>query len=138
MNSLLYIAVFLIIGMAIVAIPAAILARCSWHLTKSLPAWLRLQISLALATGLAALGCTPLGGGGQVAMLPLGLICVLDFPDLLFDLSGGDSRSKVLEQMCTFLGIWVVLYAISMVVVSIRQIKRKRCEAMRSPLDGEM
>ena len=47
---------FVIIGMAIAAIPTAILAWCAWHLTKSLPAWLRLQITLALARDSVASG----------------------------------------------------------------------------------
>lgn len=125
LHTLLFIAVFLIIGILIVSIPAAILAWCLWRLTKRLPTWLRLQIILLLTTFLAALIFTPIGGAGQGVVLPLGLILVFHLPDLFYGASGDDLRRHILEQAVTFLCVWGVIYFISMVVLAIRSFIRK-------------
>ena len=124
MRALLYIAVFLVIGMLIAAIPTAILGLCVWRLTKGLPIWLRLQITVIPATLLAAISCTPIGGGEGGAILPLGLILLLHFSDF-FGAGGADLRDHVSQQAVAFLCVWGGMYVISMVVICIYHFIKK-------------
>jgi hypothetical protein len=125
MRALLFIAVFLVVGILIAAIPIAILGWCVWRLTKGLPIWLRLQVTLIPATLLAAISCTPFGGGEGGMMLPLGLILVLHFSDF-FGVGGADLRDHVSQQAVTFLCVWGGMYVISMVVICIYHFIKKR------------
>jgi hypothetical protein len=125
MNVLLFIAIFLGIGLLIAAIPTAILGWCVWRLTKRLPFWLRLQITLIMTTLLAALVCTPIGGGGEGVILPLGLMLALHFSDL-FGVGGADLREHISEQAVTFLYVWGGMYVVSMVITCIYRFIKKR------------
>lgn len=113
----MFIAVFLAIGILIAAIPTAILGWCAWRLTKRLPIWLGLQITLIMTTLLAALICTPIGGGGEGVILPLGLILVFHYSDL-FGVGAADLRKHISQQAVTFLCMWAGMYLIAMVVIS--------------------
>jgi|GEM_PF-6580397 hypothetical protein len=124
MHALLFITVFLAIGILIAAIPTAILGLCGWYLTKGLPIWLRLQITLIPTTLLTAISCTPIGGGEGGVMLPLGLILVLHFTDF-FGVGGADLREHISEQAVAFLCVWGGMYVISMVVICIYHFIKK-------------
>jgi hypothetical protein len=134
MRALLFVVVFLAIGILIAAIPTAILGWCVWRLTKGLPFWLRLQIIVIPATLLAAISCTPFGGGEGGVMLPLGLILTLHFSDF-FGVGGADLRGHVSQQAIAFLCVWGGMYFISMVAICIYNfIKKGRSRNVAYPI----
>jgi hypothetical protein len=68
----------LILILAISIFIAAIPCWCAWRLTKRLPIWLRLLITILITTLLLALICTPIGGAGEGGawVLSLGMFLV--------------------------------------------------------------
>jgi hypothetical protein len=73
---------------------------------------------------LAAISCTPIGGGEGGAILPLGLILLLHFSDF-FGAGGADLRDHVSQQAVAFLCVWGGMYVISMVVICIYHFIKK-------------
>ena len=121
----MFLAIYVIIGLLIAAIPTSVLGWCVWRLTKGLPVWLRLHITLVITTFFVALVCTPIGGGEGGAAIPFGLIFLLHFHDL-FGVGGADLREHILEQAVTFLCVWVGLYGLSALIIHICRFIGKR------------
>jgi hypothetical protein len=108
-------------GLLIAALPACCTAWLVWWLTKRLPVWLRLQITIIVTTFASALACTPIGAAGEGGggVFPLGIILPSILQALIFGLT--DFHEVLSELRCgiTFLCVWAVLYLISMLAVGI-------------------
>jgi hypothetical protein len=122
-------------GLLIAALPACCIAWPTWWLTKRLPIWLRLQITIIATTFVAALACTPIGAAGEGGggVFPLGIILPSILQALIFGLTSFHEVLSELNCGVLFLGVWGTMYFISMVVVGICYFF-KRAKTYQTPI----
>jgi|SRR5579863_5288351 len=120
----------LILFCLIIAVPVAFIPGIiAWWLMRRMPTWL----SLLIATFLVALMCTLVTatGEGGVGVFPVALIVVFGLVYGI-DNSGSSSTSSRVEigAVVADLIVWVVLYLVSMGVVGLwRLIKKRKIQA---------